>query len=44
MAQSRFIKNRVEAVEELRRRFAFLLDKEQAWKDLILLAQDKDNQ
>lgn len=43
MAQSRFIKNRVEAVEELRRRFAFLLDKEQAWKDLVRLAQDKDS-
>ncbi len=43
MAQSRFIKNRVEAVEELRRRFEFLLDKEQAWKDLVRLAQDKDS-
>lgn len=43
MVQSRFIKNRVDAVEELCIKFAFLLDKEQAWKDLVRLAQDKDN-
>jgi HEAT repeat protein len=41
LAQSEDVEERRRAVEELRKNFAILKDKEQAWDDLHRLMQDK---
>jgi HEAT repeat protein len=43
MANSRDVEERKEAAEQLRKNFADLPDKKQAWKDLIKLTSDTDS-